>query len=204
LKRCAVISPIFKEETMKLLREIPSIAAVGLLSLAAWAPHAVAGHANIVLEADLNGREEVLTDATNNAIVGDPNGRGKAYVFGIDDDPMTLCYALVDIRKIAELKEAPGNGRAAHIHEGARGTNGPIVANLAWPQNGQAADCLTEGEPGKFPTGEVGIVQRILKNPMNFYVNIHNSVYPAGAIRGQLVDTWDPEDDDKQKHSGKR
>ncbi|MEP7085461.1 MAG: CHRD domain-containing protein, partial [Betaproteobacteria bacterium] len=73
----------------------------------------------------------------------------------------------------------------------ARGTNGPVIANLAWPQDGQAADCLTEGEAGKFPTNEAGIVQRILNNPADFYINIHNSVFPNGAIRGQLSDTED-------------
>ena len=157
----------------------------------------------VVLEAELNGREEVRDNGPNNAIVGGPNGRGQAYVFGIDVDPKTLCYTLVDVRKIADLDQAPGNGRAAHIHEGARGTNGPVVANLAWPQDGQAGDCLTEGEPGKFPTGEFGIVPRILENPQDFYVNVHNSEYPAGAIRGQLVDTHDRHDE-KKKHAGKR
>ncbi|HYD94539.1 MAG TPA: CHRD domain-containing protein [Noviherbaspirillum sp.] len=189
---------------MKLLGGYQSVAAAGLLSMAAWAPHAAAGHVNDVLEAQLNGLEEVPADASNTAIVGDPNGRAQAYVFGIDDDPKTLCYALVDVRRVAELEQPPGGGRAAHIHEGTRGTNGPIVANLAWPQNGQAADCLTEGEAGKFPTGEAGIVQRILKNPSNFYVNVHNSVYPGGAIRGQLVNTQDPEDDEMQQQSGSR
>jgi hypothetical protein len=161
----------------------------------------VAGHVNPVLETLLNGFE-VTGNASNNEIVGDPNGRGTAYVFGIDNDPNTVCYALVDIRRVAELEQAPGNGRTAHIHEGARGTQGPIVANLAWPQDGQAADCLTEGEEGKFPTGEGGIVQRILHNPMNFYVDIHNTEYPDGALRGQLVSTEEPESEDNQQQSG--
>lgn len=169
---------------------IPSLAAAGLLSLAAWAPAAHAGHLNIVLESQLSGRAEVAADGMNKRNVGDPNGRAQAYVFGIDGDPLTLCY-LIEARKIDELGMAPGNGRAAHIHEGAEGSNGPVVANLAWPQDGQAADCLTEGEAGKFPTGEAGIVQRILNNPQDFYINVHNSRYPAGAIRGQLADTAD-------------
>jgi hypothetical protein len=54
------------------------------------------------------------------------------------------------------------------------------------PLFGNAADCLTEGEAGKFPTNEGGIVQRILNNPDSFYVNVHNPEYPAGAVRGQL------------------
>ncbi len=171
---------------MNKLRSIPLLAAAGLVALAAWAPAASAGHVNVVLKAELDGREEVRTDAINSANVGDPNGRGEAYVFGIDGDPLTLCYLLVGIKKVAELSLAPGGGRAAHIHEGARGSNGPVVANLAWPQDGQAGDCLTEGEAGKFPMGVPGTVQRILNNPQNFYINVHNSVFPAGAIRGQL------------------
>jgi len=168
-----------------------TVVACAALLGAAWAPAAVAGHLNAVLEAKLDGREEVADGATDKAVVGDPNGRATAYVFGIDGDPLTLCYVLVDVKRIAELRMEPGNGRAAHIHEGPRGSNGPVVANLAWPQDGQAGDCLTEGEAGKFPTGEAGIVQRILQNPAMFYVNMHNSVYPAGAVRGQLADTAD-------------
>lgn len=137
---------------------------------------AIAGHTNTVLNADLSGREEVTTGATNSGIVGDPNGRGEVYVFGIDGDPTTLCYVL--------LVEKIDTATAAHIHEGAAGTNGPVVANLAAPGDGDAADCLTEGEAGKFPTGER--VADILANPESYYVNVHNAAYPGGAIRGQL------------------
>lgn len=144
---------------------------------------AVAGHANAVLRADLDGRSEVATGATSKRIVGDPNGRGEIYVFGIDGDPTTLCYVLI-VDKIGELEQPPGGGRAAHIHLGAEGTNGPVEAVLAWPQGGQAADCLTEGQPGKgLGPGEV---QQILNNPADYYVNVHNAEYPNGAIRGQL------------------
>ena len=174
---------------MSTFSRISSLAAAGLACLAAWSPQAYAGHLNIVLEAELRGREEVATGATTSSMVGDPNGRAEAYVFGIDGDPNTLCYLLVGVKKIAELSLAPGGGRAAHIHRGARGTNGLVVANLAWPQNGQAGDCLSDGEAGKFVNG--GSVQEILNNPAGFYVNIHNSVYPVGAIRGQLAYTAD-------------
>ncbi|HWH75401.1 MAG TPA: CHRD domain-containing protein [Methylibium sp.] len=172
---------------------LSSITATGLFALAAWAPPALAGHTNIVLEARLDGREEVRADVSTRALVGDPDGYGEAYVFGIDGDPFTLCYVLT-VHKLAELDLPPGAPRMAHIHEGARGSNGPVVANLAWPQGGQAGDCLTEGEGAgtagvKFPSGESGIVQRILNNPNGFYINVHNGAYPAGAVRGQLSDT---------------
>ncbi len=172
-----------KNASKNLLRT--SALSLGISTLLA-AGSVSAGHQNVVLEAELDGREEVAADATNRRMVGDPNARAEGYVFGIDNDPFTLCYLITDVEKLAETEMPPGNGRAAHIHEGARGTNGPVVAVLAWPQEGVAADCLTEGEQGKFPTGEPGIVQRILGNPENFYLNVHNTEYLNGAIRGQL------------------
>lgn len=159
---------------------------------------AAAGHLNPVLEGDLSGRAEVATDASNRRIVGDPNASGEAYVFGIDNDSFggmvesnadTLCY-LILVDGISELDQLPGNGRAAHIHEGVEGENGPVVATLAFPTDGQAADCLTEGEDGKFAPPNAGpdsgIVKDILDNPEEYYVNVHNSEYPGGAVRAQL------------------
>ncbi len=137
---------------------------------------ASAGHTNTVLEASLKGRNEVATGAINNKKVGDPNGRGEAYVFGIDGDPTTLCYVLT----VSGIAPAT----AAHIHEAGAGENGPVVVTLAPPADGNAADCLTETEPGKFAAGQT--VQDILSNPEDYYVNVHNAEFPGGAIRGQL------------------
>ena len=148
--------------------------ATGVLTMAGIAS---AGHTNTLLEATLDGRAEVKTGATDNRIVGDPNGRGEAYVFGVDGDPTTLCYVLT-VDKI-------GTPVAAHIHEGAAGTNGPVVVNLAAPADGNAADCLTEGEDGKFVGDQT--VADILANPQDYYVNVHNAEYPGGAVRGQLM-----------------
>lgn len=145
---------------------------------------AMAGHSNTLLEAELSGRNEVPAEGATGP-VGDTNGRGEAYVFGIDGEPDTLCYILT-AEKVAELEATPGpgTGLAAHIHRGVEGANGPVEVNLAWPQDGQAADCLSEGEAGKgLTTGEVA---EILGNPEGFYVNIHNNEHPGGAIRGQL------------------
>jgi len=171
--------------TFKMKRLIAGTAVIaGLAGAIALSPigGAIAGHENTVLVAALDGRAEVDSAATSSKLVGDPNGRGEAYVFGIDGDAKTLCYVLT-VDKIAPAT-------AAHIHEGAAGTNGPIVANLARPTDGNAADCLTEGETlmtgaPAFPTGEK--VSDILANPSAYYVNVHNAEYPRGAIRGQLA-----------------
>lgn len=164
------------------------LTAAGLVVLACTSVPVAAGHLNPVLRAALDGREEVNTVGTS-AIVGDPDGRAEAYVFGIDANPNVLCYIIVGAKKVAELDQPPGNGRAAHIHFGARGQNGPVVINLAWPQGGQAGDCLDPStQPARFPTGGQ-VIADIKANPQNYYVNIHNTEYPGGAIRGQLQST---------------
>ena len=190
---------ITKENTMTLFRPRARLLRASLLSLLVAAPLAFAGHLNALLNADLDGRQEVAANATNNGMVGDPDGRGEFYVFSIDNtattpitvDATVLCYNL-QVKRIGELDLAPQMGtRMAHIHKGKLGTNGPVVANLAWPQGGQAADCLNAiTQQARF--NNVGINQAqaviadILTNPEQYYVNVHNAEFPAGAIRGQL------------------
>ncbi len=179
-------------------RRTSRLAAIGLAAglVVGGTSLASAGHLNPLLESDLSGRNEVSSNAKSNKIAGDPSGRGEGYVFGIDPDRVggvvvddnldTLCYILI-VDKIAELGQNPGDGRAAHIHRGAEGANGPVVANLAFPTDGQAADCLSEDEDGKFTADAgPGIVQDILANPDAYYFNVHNTEYLSGAVRGQL------------------
>lgn len=169
--------------------KIASKISAGLALCALMAPfNTYAGHTNTVLEADLKGKYEVASmgqggNGKHNKNVGDKNGRGEAYVFGIDGDPETLCYIL----EVEKIQLVPvGQGMAAHIHKGLEGKNGPVVAVLAGPEDGNAADCISEFESGKFPNLMPGIVQDILNHPEEYYINVHNPDFPAGAIRGQL------------------
>jgi hypothetical protein len=162
------------------LRMVAAIGTVGV-AVGGLATFAFAGHTNTLLETSLKGKNEVSVPATSRNI-GDPNGEGENYVFGIDGDLKTLCYVLT----VDDIAPAT----AAHIHQGKKGTNGPVVANLAAPGDGNAADCLTEGEPGKFAVDANGVllatVADILADPKGYYINVHNAEYPGGALRGQL------------------
>ena len=60
---------------MMKIRNFSPLTKFGFAALAVAAPLAMAGHLNAVLRADLDGREEVNSSG-NNAIVGDPDGRG--------------------------------------------------------------------------------------------------------------------------------
>jgi len=79
-----------------------------------------------------------------------------------------------------------------HIHEAAPGVNGSIVIPSGVDAN--ANKVVTDTGDGNIlrlvnvstPTG-VAALNRLVQNPNNFYVNLHTTVNPGGAIRSQLA-----------------
>ncbi len=127
-----------------------------------------AAHGGALTEGDFSGRAEIGPDG-NMRIVGDPNGKGEAYVFSTGDG--VLCYVL-NVDKI-------GPATAAHIHLGPAGQNGPVVVALSPPTDGESAGCVD--------TGDADLAADItLREPSEYYVNVHNDEYPGGAVRAQL------------------
>ena len=98
---------------------------------------------------------------------GDADGSGLA-VFIIDSATNTINWNITT-NNIA----LPITG--AHIHQAAAGVAGPIVVNFDGRLSG------------------VGLVDTdiasILANAQGFYVNIHNTDFPGGAIRGQFCES---------------
>jgi hypothetical protein len=99
---------------------------------------------------------------------GDPDGHGSAHV-RVHPSNGHLCVKL-EVHSI----DTP---TAAHIHKAPRGVAGPVVVPLQTPTNGESVSCMTIDE---------NLARAIKDNPQEYYVNVHNNPYPAGAVRGQL------------------
>lgn len=104
---------------------------------------------------------------------GDSDGAGTAVV-AFTGDAARLLVAL----------EVSGIGtvNAAHIHAGAAGTSGsPVVTIFV------GGDVFVDGRLVKLLDVNPDIARRIAERPDLFYVNVHTTEFPGGAIRGQLV-----------------
>lgn len=120
------------------------------------------------LTAALSGANEV--NAAGQGGVGDPDGTGSARVT-INVGQNRLCFD-IDVTNVDAA-------RRGHIHEAPAGKNGPIVVELfeAGAVPGDLAGCVRV---------ERALLREIAKTPSDYYVNVHNAAFPAGAVRGQL------------------
>ncbi|MDP8971102.1 MAG: CHRD domain-containing protein, partial [Actinomycetota bacterium] len=132
-----------------------------------------------------------LTGAAEVPGPGDLDGGGVSGI-SVSDDGQYLCF-LIGVEGI----ELPATG--AHIHEAPEGQAGDIVVNLVAPQAiffappgaGGSFGCVDEDALA--PAADPDEFQQILANPENYYVNVHTTEFPAGAIRGQLSTEPPPE-----------
>ena len=97
---------------------------------------------------------------------GDSDGTGSIdLTFDATGDRICSTLTVADI-------EAP---TMAHIHRGVAGSTGPVVVPLSI--NLGTTECVTADD---------ALLDEILGAPADFYVNVHNDEFPAGAVRGQV------------------
>ncbi|TMM06427.1 MAG: CHRD domain-containing protein [Actinobacteria bacterium] len=100
----------------------------------------------------------------------EPNAKGTAVV-RIRKDAGQVCYRLH-----AENITLPAI--AAHIHRGAATVSGPVVVPFTAPAaNGNSDGCTA---------ATAALIDEIIANPAGFYVNVHTTEHPGGAMRAQL------------------
>jgi hypothetical protein len=143
------------------LTRLGSAAAAGALTLV-LATSVLAG--GRPLAATLSGANEVPGP-------GDPDGTGAARIT-LNQGQGTVCWTI-------HVEDITLPAAAAHIHSGPAEVAGPVVVTLSPPDAaGDSAGCATDVDPA--------LIKEIRKSPSQFYVNVHTSDFPAGAVRGQL------------------
>ncbi len=143
---------------------LAALVALALAGAASAARLDVADHGGRPLSTELTGAAEVPP--------GDLDGSGTATIT-VNPGQEEVCWEI-------RVQGITLPATAAHIHVGAAGTAPPnnVVVTLSAPDaSGFSSGCTTVDRD---------LALAILKNPENYYVNVHNVDHPTGALRGQL------------------
>jgi hypothetical protein len=139
-----------------------ALTAMATLALASVAAAANAGGRPLSTE---------LTGAAEVPVSGDPDGSGSASLT-LNPGLEQVCWE-IQVADVAPIT-------AAHIHEAPAGVAGGVVVPLFPPlpdADGFSSGCIS---------ADRDLILDIIQNPEEYYVNVHNAEYPAGALRGQL------------------
>lgn len=126
--------------------------------------------AAVIETGDTGGRPIIvsLSGAEEAPGPGDPDGSGTA-IFTLNQGQGEVCFELT--------AENIAPAAAAHIHRAPAGVAGPVVIPLVPPTEGSSGGCVA---------ADPDLIMEIRQFPERFYVNVHNALFPAGAIRAQL------------------
>jgi hypothetical protein len=119
--------------------------------------------------ATLLGKNEVGTNGRRRA--GDLDGQGGATITITTTGK--LCFGIV-----VQGLDTP---ILAHVHQGRNNVNGPVVVPLTPPSAGDPG-----ASSGCVDVTDGRLLASIQKHPARFYVNVHTTAFPNGALRGQL------------------
>ncbi|MCA1675804.1 MAG: CHRD domain-containing protein, partial [Actinobacteria bacterium] len=112
-----------------------------------------------------------LRGATGAQTAADGDGEGTA-VLDAKPGKNELCLTLV-VSGIAPVT-------SAHVHGGSVGARGPVVAAFTETQS-------TDGTPANCVTVSDELIKKIRKDPSRYYLDVHTSEFPNGALAGQLT-----------------
>jgi CHRD domain len=104
---------------------------------------------------------------------GDADATGSASI-SLNQGLATVCFDV-------SWENIDGTVFASHIHVAPAGVAGPIVVTLFTGAFGG-----TDAVSGCATGVDRGLIKAIRQDPSAYYVNVHSTVFPAGAARGQL------------------
>ncbi len=145
-------------------RQLISLLAGSVLMAAPMAASAGAagGDGGLKLSTMLNGASEAPGP-------GDTDGSGS-FSARVNHGQGQMCYKL-NYTNV-------GTATAAHIHIAPAGSAGPVSVPLTVEADGSVEECVQIDKD---------LAKALMQSPANYYVNVHNAEFPAGAIRGQLT-----------------
>ncbi|MFJ2008622.1 CHRD domain-containing protein [Streptomyces chartreusis] len=118
--------------------------------------------------AELSGANEV--PVKDGPAVNDPDGKAIALV-KVKGDRVTFALQWKGF--------VPSLG---HIHQGAKGKNGDVKV----PLFGSAMPDTVHSAAGQVAITDAKLATSLRTDPSDFYVNLHSTEFPGGAVRGQL------------------
>ena len=144
-----------------------ALAATGVIAGLSLAAPAFGDDGGRPLQTALTGAAEC--NAVGVCNLGDSNGSGTASL-RLNPGQEEICFEL----RVSDI-DLPATG--AHIHRAPAGFAGPIVVPLPSPTGELTIGCVS---------AERDLIREIIRNPEQFYVNVHTAPFRAGAVRGQL------------------
>lgn len=115
-----------------------------------------------------------LTGAAEAPGPGDPDASGSASIT-LNQGLGTVCFDV-------SWADVDGDVFASHIHVAPAGVAGPVVVTLF---TGSFAG--TDVVSGCAEDVDRDLIKAIRQDPSAYYVNVHSTTFPAGAVRGQLA-----------------
>ena len=80
-----------------------------------------------------------------------------------------------------------------HIHTGAAGINGPVTLNSSMPRTDSTdsgtGTLVFRNEIDVSSLASVSALEGQFRNPAGYYINLHTTDYPGGAVRAQMRST---------------
>jgi CHRD domain-containing protein len=153
-----------KARRLLLALVLAALVALALVGPASAARLDVADHGGRPFSTALTGAAEVPGP-------GDTDARGFATIT-VNPGQEEVCWEI----SVEGDIELPATG--AHIHVGAADEFGGVVVDLTPPDaSGFSSGCAEVPRE---------LALKIIRNPENYYVNVHTTDFEAGALRGQL------------------
>ena len=149
------------------------VAALLLVLTVSVSSAAASSHRVGVFLLTLTGAEEVTSTCAPPAVCGDPDAIARMVIVVIPQRDK-VCF-------VTRWRGIDGTVVAAHIHPAPRGVAGPVAVPLfegTFRSSDRTHGCVT---------APAGVAAAIVADPSGYYVNIHSTVYPPGAVRAQLA-----------------